>query len=82
MELSGPRVRVIDNRVAFDLDPACFEDVELGLLHDGYRMVRVGTRAGAEVRALLGAVRIGDEAAFVTALHGVFDSVQGAGEAR
>ena len=77
LELSGPRVRITDGRVVFDLDPACFDGVELGLLHDGYRLVRVGTRAGAEVRALLDAVRVGDEAAFVAALRGVFDSVVG-----
>ena len=34
-------------------------------------------RAGAEVRALLEAVKIGDETAFVVALRGVFDSVRG-----
>lgn len=80
LELSGPRVRVIDNRVVYDLDAAGFDNVELGLLQNGYRIVRIGTRAGAEVRALLDAVRTGDEAAFVTALRGVFDSVQGGGE--
>lgn len=77
LELSGPRVRVIDGRVAFDLDPACFDGVELGLLHDGYRMVRVGTRAGAEVQSLLHAVRTGDETSFLARLRGVFDSVAG-----
>lgn len=82
LELSGPRVRILGNRVVFDLDPACFDGVELGLLHDGYRMVRVGTRVGASVRALLEAIRIGDEAAFVTALRGVFDSVLGEGQTR
>jgi hypothetical protein len=77
LELSGPRVRVIDGRVVFDLDPACFDGVELGLLHDGYRMVRVGTRAGAEVQSLLHAVRTGDETSFLAVLRGVFDSVAG-----
>lgn len=77
LELSGPRVRVIDGRVVFDLDPAYFDGVELGLLHDGYRMVRVGTRAGAEVHTLLHAVRTGDETKFLTVLRGVFDSVAG-----
>jgi len=77
LEVSGPRVRVIDGRVVFDLDPACFDGVELGLLHDGYRMVRVGTRAGAEVESRLHAVRTGDETAFLTILRGVFDSVAG-----
>jgi hypothetical protein len=77
LELSGPRVRVIGGRVVFDLDPACFDGVELGLLHDGYRMVRVGTRAGAEVQALLHAVRAGNETSFLAVLRGVFDSVAG-----
>jgi hypothetical protein len=77
LELSGPRVRVVDNRVVFDLDPACFDGVELGLLREGYRMVRVGTRAGAELRALLHAVQTGDEALFLAVLRGVFDSVHG-----
>lgn len=77
LELSGPRVRVIDGRVVFDLDPACFDGVELGLLHEGYRMVRVGTRAGAEVQSLLHAVRTGDETSFLAVLRGVFDSVAG-----
>lgn len=77
LELAGPRVRMMDNRVVLDLDPATFGDVELGLLADGYRIERVGTRAGAEVRALLEAVRNGDEAAFLRVLRGVFDSVHG-----
>jgi len=77
LELSGPRVRVIEGRVVFDLDPACFDGVELGLLHDGYRMVRFGTRAGAEVQTLLQAVRTGNEPAFLAVLRGVFDSVAG-----
>jgi hypothetical protein len=80
VELSGPRVRVFDGRVVFDLDPAAFEDVELALLQEGYRMVRVGTRAGAKVRELLEAVRTGDEATFIAALRGVFDSVHSGGE--
>lgn len=75
LELSGPRIRVVDNRVVFDLDPACFGDVELGLLQEGYRIVRVGTRAGAQVRALLEAVQAGQEARFLDALRGVFDGV-------
>lgn len=75
LELSGPRVRVLDGRVVFDLDPVYFDGVELGLLHDGYRMVRVGTRAGAEVQSLLHAVRSGDETSFLAALRGVFESV-------
>ncbi len=75
LEIAGPRARVLDGRVVFDLDDAAFDDVELGVLDDGCRMVRVGTRAGAEVRALLAALQAGDERGFLGVLRGVFDSV-------
>jgi hypothetical protein len=76
LEVSGPRVRMVDSRVVFDLDPAGYDDLELGVLVDGFRVVRIGSRAGTEVQALLEAVRMGDEVAFTAVLRGVFDTTR------
>jgi hypothetical protein len=79
LEISGPRIGTSRGRVMFDLDRSHLESIELGVLVDGFRIVRVGSRAGARVGALLDAIRLGDEATFVSALRGVFDSVISAG---
>lgn len=76
LEISGPRVLASRGRVMFDLDPTCFDSVELGVLSDGFRVARIGNRAGARVTALLDAVRLGKEDDFLGALRGVFDSAQ------
>lgn len=78
LEISGPRTALSSGRVVFDLDPIYFEDLELGVFAEGYRLVRIGDRAGARVRALVDALRLGDEPGFVAALRGVFDSAAGA----
>jgi hypothetical protein len=75
LEISGPRVITSRARVLFDLDPAYFDAVELGALAGGYQIVRVGSRAGAQVGGLLAALRDGSEEGFVAALRGVYDTV-------
>jgi hypothetical protein len=75
LEISGPRITTARGRVAFELESNQFDSIELGVLVDGYRIERVGTRAGAQVGSLLDSLRSGDEDRFVRSLRGIFDSV-------
>jgi hypothetical protein len=79
LEISGPRVRVARNRVMFELDPAYFDSVEFGALVEGYRVVRMGSRPGAQVSALLEALRAGEEQQFIDALRGIYDGIRSGG---
>lgn len=81
LEVSGPRIITSRGRVLFDLDPAWFEAVEFGVLHGGFRIVRIGARPGAQVGGLLASLRDGNEASFIAALRGIFDSVENEGRA-
>lgn len=76
LEIAGPRVFTARNRVVFDLDPAYFDAVELGVLVDGHRVERIGSRPGAPVARLLEALRGSDETLFEESLRGVFESVR------
>lgn len=74
LETAGPRVYTAQNSVLFDLDPIYFDAVELGVLVDGYRVFRIGARPGAQVGAVLGALRARDETGFLAAFRGLFET--------
>lgn len=78
LEVSGPRSSTSRGRVVFGLNEAYFNNVEFGALVQGFRVVRIGSHAGAPVRTLLNALRAGDEGEFISAPRGIFDTIQGA----
>jgi hypothetical protein len=75
IEIAGPKVESSDNRVFYSLDPAKFNEPELGLLYR-QRIIRYGHAPGARVKDVLLAFRERDKSKIRDALKSIYDQVR------
>lgn len=73
IELTGPRVQMIANRVSFLLGPDEHEPPELGFISRRGTLARIATGPAADLHGLVGGFRSRSSAAILTALRGARD---------
>jgi hypothetical protein len=74
IEIAGPKVESLNNRIYYSLDPARFNEPELGLLYK-QRIIRYGHAPGARVKDILIGFRDRDKNKIRDALKSISDQI-------